>query len=412
MENFNKKEILRELQRSQELMYGKEIINEQLLPALKNVFMDALRTSLDDFIKQGITNLKSLKDVAIRSLPKIAAKMEAALGRNLTKIERTAVFQELRKSAGQAAEDAAKKTSTVVKTVGDDASKVVKTAANDASKVAKTAADDASKVVKTAADDASKKTTALVKYTSDDVSKKLLSKGKNITDNAGNVVSKNGVISDLTPAIVRNEKNIPKLATGLTDDAVKPYFRQYLGAFDDATAKTATGAAKKGSTLVGRMTDFAKKGLIKLGVLKNVGGRLTISWKRVLLYALLFGVGYSVVSNWFKDNGVTPVNDPNEPIVNQDPNLVDPTSSGSQDSGTSGQVNTVVTQSPSGKNRYTFDFATVMAALNATGKCPTGYGTSGSAGTDGTSGLSGTSGIITEPDTTLSSEDYYEYMSS
>ena len=414
MENFNKKELINELQRAKDLMYGKEIINEQLTAALRKTLMAVLKTTIDDIIKKGVQSAQQFTKKLESSFDNITNTVRNAKGSKLTRAEETAIYQELQKAAQQNADNA----------VAISQKKTAQSATADLTKKAgqlvKTGGDDAGKTVKTVGDDASKKVVTNQKlkggfYTNIKAApgtKSLVTKGSNITDEAGNVIVKNGQVSDLTPAIVRSKSGVPKLAPGLSDDAVKANFRQYLGAFDEPTAKAATGAVKQGSSLVGKMTNSMKTALTKLGILKNVGGKLTISWKRVTLYALLFGVGYVVVANWFKDNGVTPVKDPNEPIKNEDPNIVDPTSSGSQDSGTSGGSNTVVSQSPSGQNRYTFDFAAVMAALNATGKCPTGYGTSGTDGTNQTSGSTDTNVITTEPDTTLSSDDYYEYISS
>ena len=414
MENFNKKELINELQRAKDLMYGKEIINEQLTAALRKTLMAVLKTTIDDIIKKGVQSAQQFTKKLESSFDNITNTVRNAKGSKLTRAEETAIYQELQKAAQQNADNA----------VAISQKKTAQSATADLTKKAgqlvKTGGDDAGKTVKTVGDDASKKVVTNQKlkggfYTNIKAApgtKSLVTKGSNITDEAGNVIVKNGQVSDLTPAIVRSKSGVPKLAPGLSDDAVKANFRQYLGAFDEPTAKAATGAVKQGSSLVGKMTNSMKTALTKLGILKNVGGKLTISWKRVTLYALLFGVGYAVVANWFKDNGVTPVKDPNEPIKNEDPNIVDPTSSGSQDSGTSGGSNTVVSQSPSGQNRYTFDFAAVMAALNATGKCPTGYGTSGTDGTNQTSGSTDTNVITTEPDTTLSSDDYYEYISS
>lgn len=412
MENFNKKELINELQRTKELMFGKEIINEQLSKVLQKVLLSSIKYYVDEIIKQGVKSVDNFQNKIMNKFDDIASKVRNAKGSDLTRVEENAIEIELKKTATveakkavQASEkraaqtataDLTKKAGQLVKTGGDDAGKTVKTV--------KTAGDDASKKVVTNTSSQSKGTLKNPPV--------LVKKGADVTDNAGNVIVKNGQVTDLTPAIVKSESGVPKLAPGLTDDAAKPYFRKYLNAFDEPTAKVATGATKKGSTLVGKMTEATKSLLIKSGILKNVGGKLTISWKRVLLYSLLFGVGYAVVANWFKDNGVTPVKDPSDPIVNQDPSIVDPTLSGSQDSGTSGGSNTVVSQSPSGQNRYTFDFAAVMAALNATGKCPTGYGTSGTDGTNQTSGSTDTNVITTEPDTTLSSDDYYEYISS
>lgn len=406
MENSNNKELINELQRAKELMYGKEVINEQLVPALRKVLMAVLKTTIDDIIKKGVQSAADFTKKAMNKFDNIASTVRNAKGMPLTAVEETAIYQELQKAAQQNADNA----------VAISQKKTAQSATADLTKksgqLVKTGGDDAAKTVKTAGDDASKKAVTNTKPTGSlKYPPALVKKGADVTDNVGNVIIKNGQVTDLTPAIVKSESGVPKLLPGVTDDVAKPYFRQFVGAFDEPTAQAATGAVKKGSTLVGKMTEATKNVLIKLGILKNVGGKLTISWKRVLLYSLLFGVGYSVVANWFKDNGVTPVKDPKEPIVNQDPDIVDPVT-GSQDGGTSGSINTVVSKSTSGENRYTFDFAAVMAALQETGKCPTGYGTAGTAGTAGTTGTSGTSGIITEPDTTLSSDEYYEYMSS
>lgn len=403
MENFNKKELINELQRAKDLMYGKEIINENLSVALRKTLMAVLKTTIDDIIKKGVQSAQQFTKKLESSFDNIANTVRNAKGSKLTRAEETAIYQELQKAAQKNADNA----------VAISQKKTAQSATADLAK-------KGGQLVKTGGDDVSKKVVTNQKlsggfYTNIKAApgtKSLVTKGSNITDEAGNVIVKNGQVSDLTPAIVRSKSGVPKLAPGLSDDAVKINLKQFVGAFDEPTAKAATGAVKQGSSLVGKMTNSMKTALTKLGILKNVGGKLTISWKRVMLYALLFGVGYSVVANWFKDNGVTPVKDPSDPIKNEDPTIVDPTSSGSQGSGTSSGLNTVVSQSPSGQNRYTFDFAAVMSALNATGKCPTGYGTSGTDGTNQTSGTTDTSVITTEPDTTLSSDDYYEYMGS
>lgn len=403
MENYNKKELINELQRSKDLMYGKEIINEQLTAALRKTLMAVLKTTIDDIIKKGVQSTQQFTKKLKDSFDNIASTVRNAKGSKLTAAEETAIYQELQKAAQKNGKNA----------VAMSQKKTAQSATADLTK-------KGGQLVKTGGDDVSKKVVTNQKlsggfYTNIKAApgtKSLVTKGSNITDEAGNVIVKNGQVSDLTPAIVRSKSGVPKLAPGLSDDAVKINLKQFVGAFDEPTAKAATGAVKQGSSLVGKMTNSMKTALTKLGILKNVGGKLTISWKRVMLYALLFGVGYSVVANWFKDNGVTPVKDPSDPIKNEDPTIVDPTSSGSQGSGTSSGLNTVVSQSPSGQNRYTFDFAAVMSALNATGKCPTGYGTSGTDGTNQTSGTTDTSVITTEPDTTLSSDDYYEYMGS
>lgn len=403
MENYNKKELINELQRSKDLMYGKEIINEQLTAALRKTLMAVLKTTIDDIIKRGVQSTEQFTKKLKDSFDNIASTVRNAKGSKLTAAEETAIYQELQKAAQKNGKNA----------VAMSQKKTAQSATADLAK-------KGGQLVKTGGDDVSKKVVTNQKlsggfYTNIKAApgtKSLVTKGSNITDEAGNVIVKNGQVTDLTPAIVRSKSGVPKLAPGLSDDAVKINLKQFVGAFDEPTAKAATGAVKQGSSLVGKMTNSMKTALTKLGILKNVGGKLTISWKRVMLYALLFGVGYSVVANWFKDNGVTPVKDPSDPIKNEDPTIVDPTSSGSQGSGTSSGLNTVVSQSPSGQNRYTFDFAAVMSALNATGKCPTGYGTSGTDGTNQTSGTTDTSVITTEPDTTLSSDDYYEYMGS
>lgn len=417
MKNIEQKKVINELSRVKELMYGEELLTEQWQSALRSLATDAIRTIVknitDDIAKTikvgGKVAKMSASDIITSANKQWKSVLSKLKGKGLKNIDISAAKSEFDDIVNKEAQNAAK---TVNRTI-DDAGK-------KAGQLVKTGGDDAGKTVKTVGDDVSKKVVTNQKlkggfYTNIKAApgtKSLVTKGSNITDEAGNVIVKNGQVSDLTPAIVRSKSGVPKLAPGLSDDAVKANFRQYLGAFDEPTAKAATGAVKQGSSLVGKMTNSMKTALTKLGILKNVGGKLTISWKRVTLYALLFGVGYAVVANWFKDNGVTPVKDPNEPIKNEDPNIVDPTSSGSQDSGTSGGFNTVVSQSPSGQNRYTFDFAAVMAALNATGKCPTGYGTSGTDGTNQTSGSTDTNVITTEPDTTLSSDDYYEYISS
>lgn len=406
MKNIEEKKVINELSRVKELMYGNELLTEQWQSALRSLATDAIRTIVknitDDIAKTikagGKIAKMSASDIITSANKQWNTVLSKLKGKGLKNIEISAARAEFDNIVNKEAQTAAK---TVNQTI-DDAGK------------------KAGQLVKTGGDDVSKKVVTNQKlsggfYTNIKAApgtKSLVTKGSNITDEAGNVIVKNGQVTDLTPAIVRGEKNVPKLAPGLSDDAVKINLKKFVGAFDEPTAKAATGAVKQGSSLVGKMTNSMKTALTKLGILKNVGGKLTISWKRVMLYALLFGVGYSVVANWFKDNGVTPVKDPSDPIKNEDPTIVDPTSSGSQGSGTSSGLNTVVSQSPSGQNRYTFDFAAVMSALNATGKCPTGYGTSGTDGTNQTSGTTDTSVITTEPDTTLSSDDYYEYISS
>lgn len=424
MKNIEEKKVINELSRVKELMYGKELLTEQWQVALRSLATDTIRTivkNITDDIAKAIKAGRNIAKMSVSDIITAANKQWSSVlsklqSKGLKRVEISAARAEFDNLINKEAQNAAKTVNQTIDDAGKKAGQLVKTGGDDAGKTVKTAGGDASKsTVKTAGGDASKKTVTNTGSQSKGTLKYppvLVKKGADVTDNAGNVIVKNGQVTDLTPAIVKSESGVPKLAPGMTDDAAKPYLRQYLNAFDEPTASAATGAAKKGSTLVGKMTEGAKNLLIKSGILKNVGGKLTISWKRVLLYSVLFGVGYAVVANWFKDNGVTPVKDPSDPIVNQDPSIVDPTLSGSQGSGTSGSVNTVVSKSPSGQNRYTFDFAAVMTALNDTGKCPTGYGTSGTAGTAGTSGTNGTSGIITEPDTTLSSDDYYEYMSS
>jgi hypothetical protein len=65
-------------------------------------------------------------------------------------------------------------------------------------------------------------------------------------------------------------------------------------------------------------------------------------------------------------------------------------------------------------NRYTFDFETIMKAIDDTGKCPRS-GTSDQAGTSGTSGVQGTQGtsnvgapvVIQKP--TVTKDDFYQW---
>jgi len=62
--------------------------------------------------------------------------------------------------------------------------------------------------------------------------------------------------------------------------------------------------------------------------------------------------------------------------------------------------------------RYSFDFETIMKAIDDTGKCPRSgtsdqAGTSGTSGVQGTSGTQGTSGVIQKP--TVTKDDFYQW---
>jgi hypothetical protein len=91
----------------------------------------------------------------------------------------------------------------------------------------------------------------------------------------------------------------------------------------------------------------------------------------------------------------------NDPEVPEVPEVPDP--------------NTPLVSGISG-NRYTFDFGTVMKAIDDTGKCPRSGSSSlsGTSGTSGTQGTSGTAGIETPLPVSnkLSSELYYKMIGS
>ena len=99
MENFNKKELINELQRAKDLMYGKEIINEQVLTvALRNVLTSALRTILKNTIKKNLSD-EVFSTQILGNYENIANTVRNAKGAPLTKAEETAIYQELQKVA-------------------------------------------------------------------------------------------------------------------------------------------------------------------------------------------------------------------------------------------------------------------------------------------------------------------------
>lgn len=139
MENYNKKELINELQRSKDLMYGKEIINEQLTAALRKTLMAVLKTTIDDIIKKGVQSTQQFTKKLKDSFDNIASTVRNAKGSKLTAAEETAIYQELQKAAQKngknavamsqkktaqsATADLTKKGGQLVKTGGDDVSK-------------------------------------------------------------------------------------------------------------------------------------------------------------------------------------------------------------------------------------------------------------------------------------------------
>ena len=99
MENFNKKELINELQRAKDLMYGKEIINEQLTAALRKTLMAVLKTTIDDIIKKGVQSAQQFTKKLESSFDNITNTVRNAKGSKLTRAEETAIYQELQKVA-------------------------------------------------------------------------------------------------------------------------------------------------------------------------------------------------------------------------------------------------------------------------------------------------------------------------
>lgn len=346
MENSNGKKSLQEIERMRELMYGKDLLNEQLTTAVKNAIKNILRTTISDIIRAGVSKVDDLIRSVKESFGKIITKVEKSLGRNLTQGEKMAAYNELKATADDMAKSELKKVTDAggPRYVGPEPKVKPKVE------------------VKPKAGPA----------TSPD--KKLITKGNNITDKSGNVIVKNGKVTDLTPALIKSETGIIKVAPGISDDLMKANFKSMCGAFDEPGVAALTGMKKSGKGVVGKLTDFSKKAMINLGILKKVNGKLRISWKRVLLYAAILGVGGMVVAAWFRDNDVVPEKDPNEPVINTDQSIIPSGTSNGNSSGSDGSNSGSDGFSNSGTpNRYTFDFVEVMKALDATGKCPTGY---------------------------------------
>jgi hypothetical protein len=406
------KKTLQEIERSKEIMYG-DLLTEQIRSVVTRTVNQILKTQIDDVIKSAISTMKTagtkVDDFAKfqkASIEELLKRVQKNIGNKLTSSERAGLFQQLRKT-----KSFTKKLKNVQKTaVGTGKNELMvlpkNTAKYELATITKAAKNEITPIVKNEISVLSKTGISnlgdFAKFLPAFEKKGIIKIG---LDGAKTISRKNlwalAILLSVGYLLVQDEAKKNKVKVeGSSDKTVvgSEYKQKKVQNFipiptgkeipvfstpkDTVWKKSENGAFTKVKEL---MTGFT---------------RLGFSCKNYKDYDFIYA------KKWFKNKELASVlkkqfcsgklNTTEVPEVPEVPN-----------------TNTFIAAGTSG-TRYSFDFETIMKAIDDTGKCPR-TGTSDQAGTSGTSGVQGTQGtsgvgapvVIQKP--TVTKDDFYQW---
>jgi|688.fasta_scaffold29098_2 hypothetical protein len=408
------KKTIQEIQRSQEIMYGK-LLTEAV--PIRNVVSTAianiLKTEIDDVIKAAIRTMKTagtkvddFAKVQKSSIEELLKRVQKKIRGNLTSSERAGIFQQLRKNRRftKKLKNAQK---TAVGTGKNELMVLPNTTKYEVASLSTAAKSEITPFVKNEIAVLNKTGISRIgdfkSFLTAFEQKGII----NTTSSGARTISKKNlwalaILLGVGFLTVKDEaKKNGVVLEGSSDNNVKgggsEYKQKNVQTFYPIVKDIPVFSTPKDT-----VWKKSKNGAFAKKELKTGFTRLGFSCENYKDYDFIYA------KKWFKNKLLGSVlkkqfcsGKTNDPEVPEVPEVPDP--------------NTPLVSGISG-NRYTFDFGTVMKAIDDTGKCPRSGSSSlsGTSGTSGTQGTSGTAGIETPLPVSnkLSSELYYKMIGS